>query len=83
MVDDELKVGGSGGNAPGMSNETILQRAVNAAYFKAVADVFDRMVRDLDSGKPLQATRLDMNERLDRVRTVYGEMQQRAADLDP
>jgi ATP-dependent helicase YprA (DUF1998 family) len=66
----------------GNDNRSDLMRAVDAAYFKAVAVVFDRMVKDLEHAQQLPLVRTDMHKSLDRVRTVHAEMSQRVMDLE-
>lgn len=65
----------------GNDNRSDLMRAVDAAYFKAVAVVFDRMVKDLEHAQ-LPVIRSDMHKKLDTVRTVHAEMTQRVMDLE-
>jgi len=62
-------------------NASTLRRAVDQAYAGAVAEVFNRMVKDLDHAQ-LQAARSDMIGRLDKVRTVHAEMRQRVEDIE-
>jgi len=62
-------------------NESPLMRAVDQAFAGAVAEVFGRMVKDLDHSQ-LPIARSDMQKRLDNVRTVHAEMRQRVEDLE-